>query len=279
MALNFLHSGLRPVPPEPLRRLPGPLHVSVYGRVSGYFRACCRRGSKIPFCAFLLCGLGLSDYDGAACELHVPALDPHNGRTRLAPHVRDDSGELCRDLLVPHAPGGPDCLRPCRPLNAEAIVLSGEANWDIGPYLDPGMLLAYREPAVLEASGDLKGPSPSFGREDRAEVFRLMKVWDAKALLLLRPGVLPDIRCSRVFGSFKSASSGRSATGGDLTVWSLGWTGCRTCCLRASCSQRSTPRGSLTSSEGARPTARTFTPSAWSPGSVPSAMPSSHLLF
>ena len=31
-----------------------------------------------------------------------------------------------------------------------------------------------------------------------------MKVWDAKALLLLRPGVLPDIRCSRVFGSFKS---------------------------------------------------------------------------
>ena len=66
------------------------------------------------------------------------------------------------------------------------------------------MLLAYREPAVLEASGGLKGPSPSFGREDRAEVFRLMKVWDAKALLLLRPGVLPDIRCSRVFGSFKS---------------------------------------------------------------------------
>ena len=27
MALNFLHSGL--MPPEPLRRLPGPLHVSV----------------------------------------------------------------------------------------------------------------------------------------------------------------------------------------------------------------------------------------------------------
>ena len=70
--------------------------------------------------------------------------------------------------------------------------------------LDPGMLLAYREPAVLEASAGLKGPSPSFGREDRAEVFRLMKVWDAKAPLLLWPGVLPDIRCSRVFGSFKS---------------------------------------------------------------------------
>ena len=120
----------------------------------------------------LSCGLGLSDYDGAACELPAPALDPHNGRTRLAPHVRDASREMRRDLLVPHAPGGPDCLRPYRPLNAEAIVLSGEAN--------------------------------SFGREDRAEVFRLMKVWDAKAPLLLWPGVLPDIRCSRVFGSFKS---------------------------------------------------------------------------
>ena len=228
----------------------------------------------------LSCGLGLSDYDGAACELPAPALDPHNGRTRLAPHVRDASREMRRDLLVPHAPGGPDCLRPYRPLNAEAIVLSGEANWDIGPYLDPGMLLAYREPAVLEASAGLKGPSPSFGREDRAEVFRLMKVWDAKAPLLLWPGVLPDIRCSRVFGSFKSPGKFRQIGDrrGPNSLESR-LDGCRTCCLRASCSQRSTSRGLLTSSEGARPTARTSTPSAWSPGSVPSAMPSSHPLF
>ncbi|CAE7344333.1 unnamed protein product, partial [Symbiodinium microadriaticum] len=106
--------------------------------------------------------------------------------------------------LVPHSPDGPECLRPYRPLQADAIVLHGEANWDISPYLAPGMLLAYRDPVLLETFPGTGGPTPVFQHEDPSEVLRLLKVWDAKHLLTLRPGVLPDVRCARVFGAYKS---------------------------------------------------------------------------
>ena len=202
LALNFVHAGLKPVPLDLLRRSPNSLHVSVYRRVSGYLRACCRRGVSMPFCAgrrgthlaarfgeltdFLLaCGVGPDAYDGAVHEA------------------------VLRRPLVPHAPGGPDCLRPYRPLEADGIVLHGEANWDISPYLPPGMLLAYRDPLVLETFPGTGGPSPSFQHEDPGEVLKLMKVWDSKGLLSLRPGGLSDIRCSRVFGAYKGPSKFR----------------------------------------------------------------------
>ncbi|CAE7257929.1 TRO [Symbiodinium sp. CCMP2592] len=197
MALNFVHSGFRPVPLSALRRPPNLHHISVFRRVSGYLRACCRRGISIPYCAgrrgshlaarlgelsdFLLaCGVGLDSYD-------VPA-----------------PAAFADKPLVPHAPGGPDCLRPYRPLEADTIVLHGEADWDISPFLSPGMLLAFRDPLVLETFPGSCGPAPSFKHENPEEVFKLMKVWDAKGLLTLRPGIIPDIRCSRVFGSFQS---------------------------------------------------------------------------
>ena len=196
LALNFVHAGFKPVPLDLLRRSPNSLHISVYRRVSGYLRACCRRGVSMPFCAgrrgthlaarfgeltdFLLaCGVGPDAYDGAVHEA------------------------VLKRPLVPHAPGGPECLRPYRPLEADGIVLHGEANWDISPYLPPGMLLAYRDPLVLETFPGSGGPSPSFQHEDPGEVLKLMKVWDSKGLLSLRPGGLPDIRCSRVFGAYK----------------------------------------------------------------------------
>ncbi|CAE7900962.1 unnamed protein product [Symbiodinium microadriaticum] len=133
----------------------------------------------------LACGVGPDAYDGAVHEA------------------------VLRRPLVPHAPGGPDCLRPYRPLEADGIVLHGEANWDISPYLPPGMLLAYRDPLVLETFPGTGGPSPSFQHEDPGEVLKLMKVWDSKGLLSLRPGGLSDIRCSRVFGAYKGPSKFR----------------------------------------------------------------------
>ena len=197
MALNFVHAGFRPVPLDALRRPPNSLHLGVYRRVCGYLRASCRRGVSIPFCAgrrgthlvarfrelseFLLsCGIGPEAYGSAPPE------------------------PLKERPLVPHSPDGPECLRPYRPLQADAIVLHGEANWDISPYLAPGMLLAYRDPVLLETFPGTGGPTPVFQHEDPSEVLRLLKVWDAKHLLTLRPGVLPDVRCARVFGAYKS---------------------------------------------------------------------------
>ncbi|CAE7213749.1 unnamed protein product, partial [Symbiodinium necroappetens] len=165
----------RPVPLDVLRRSPNSLRISVYRRGT---HLAARFGELTDF--LLACGVGPDAYDGATQEV------------------------VSRGPLVPHAPGGPDCLRPYRLFEADGIVLHGEANWDISPYLPPGMLLAYRDPLVLETFPGTGGPAPSFQHEDPGEVLKLMNVWDSKGLLTLRPGGLPDIRCSRVFGSFKS---------------------------------------------------------------------------
>ena len=105
---------------------------------------------------------------------------------------------------VPHSDGGPDCLRPYRPLDADGIVLHGSGNWDPSPYLGPGMRLAYLEPRLLETFPGTGAPAPSFDQEDPAETMKLFRVWDARSLLKLRPGPLPDRRCTRVFGAFKA---------------------------------------------------------------------------
>ncbi|CAE7546574.1 unnamed protein product [Symbiodinium sp. CCMP2592] len=191
MGLNFVHSGGHHVPPHVLRRPPAPVHLRVFRRLSGFLRACCRRGAVVPFCAgrrgahlvarqnelidFLAAaGLGASSYDGLGASL---------GR-------------------VPHSPLGPESLRPFQALQADSMVLHGEANWDIGPYLDPSMLMAFKDPLVLEFAGT-GGPKPSFARESPAELMKLMLVWDAKSLLSLRPGPVDPSWCSRIFGSFK----------------------------------------------------------------------------
>ena len=76
-----------------------------------------------------------------------------------------------------------------------------------------------------------------------------MKVWDAKTHSCYGPGNFRQIDDRRRPNSLEA---GRGAHQSFIL----------------------TPRGSLTSSEGARPTARTFISSAWSPGSVSSAIPS-----
>ena len=196
MALNFVHAGCRHVPTDVLRRPPGPLHKSVFKRLGGFLRACCRQGGSISFCAgrrgahlvarqnelidFLAAsGFGAGSYEGP-------------GPTRDA------------NPRVPHSDAGPDSLRPYQALRADTVVLHGEANWDISPYLGPDMLLAFKEPAVLETFGGTGGPSPSFEQEDPEELLKLMLVWDSKSLLRLRPGPVDRKRCSRVFGSCKS---------------------------------------------------------------------------
>ncbi|CAE7220919.1 unnamed protein product [Symbiodinium natans] len=68
--------------------------------------------------------------------------------------------------------------------------------------------MAYREPSVLAFSGT-NGPHPTFYKEDPEQALRLFKVWDAKSLLLLRPGPLPDDRLTRVFGAWKSPGQDR----------------------------------------------------------------------
>ncbi|CAE7398354.1 folD [Symbiodinium sp. CCMP2592] len=112
-------------------------------------------------------------------------------------------GPLSASAFVPHSTDGPEILRPFQPLRADTVVLHGRANWHMENHLPTDMLLAAREPAVLRTFAGTQGPAPSFERESREELHKLMLVWDAKSLLRLCPGPLEDRLCSRVFGSFK----------------------------------------------------------------------------
>ena len=137
----------------------------------------------------------------------VPALllDLPESSAMLLSHGAYLSTEGSRlHVPVPHADGGPDCLRPYRPLDADGIVLHGSGNWDPSPFLGPGMRLAYLEPRLLETFPGTGAPAPSFDQEDPLQTMKLFRVWDARSLLTLRPGPLPDRRCTRVFGAYKA---------------------------------------------------------------------------
>ena len=201
MALNFLHAGFRPPPLDSLRRPPGAPHVAVYKRLVGFLRASCRLGGSIPLCAgrrgtHLVARLG---------ELHSFLTTAGLSDDAYLPH----SAAGAAGAKVPHRTDGPDCLRPYRPLDAEGIVLHGSGNWDPTPYLPTSMRLAYLEPAILETCGGTGAPAPSFDQESPDMLLRLLKIWDARSLLQLKPGPLPDRRCTRVFGSFKSTGKFR----------------------------------------------------------------------
>ena len=264
MGLNFVHAGCRHVPLDALRRPPSQLHVSVYKRLGGFLRACRRQGATVPFCA---------GRRGAHLVARQNELLSFLAASGLGASGSDSLGVAAGSCpRVPHSDSGPDCLRPYQPLRAETIVLHGEANWDIAPYLGPGMLLAFKEPAVLETFGGTGGPAPTFEQEDPEELHKLMLVWDSKSLLHLRPR--PVDRSSRVFGSFKSPESfAKSATAGGKTPTRLSLKVFRTSCPKASFSQGSGSRATATSSWGARRTGRTSTLSAVSLASAASATP------
>ncbi|OLP93386.1 hypothetical protein AK812_SmicGene24713 [Symbiodinium microadriaticum] len=201
MALNFLHAGFRPPPLDSLRRPPGAPHVAVFKRLVGFLRASCRLGGSIPFCAgrrgtHLVARLG---------ELHSFLTTAGLSDDAYLPH----SAAGAAGAKVPHRTDGPDCLRPYRPLDAEGIVLHGSGNWDPTPYLPTSMRLAYLEPSILETFKGAGAPAPSFDQESPDMLLRLLKIWDARSLLQLKPGPLPDRRCTRVFGSFKSTGKFR----------------------------------------------------------------------
>ena len=173
MALNFIHAGFRPVPAEALRRPPSDLHVSVFKRVAGYLKASCRLGGATPFCAgrrgtHLVARLGelLSFLSSVGLE-HGAYLSAEGSRLHSP---------------VPHSDGGPDCLRPYRPLDADGIVLHGT-----------GILV----PFWVRACG-----SPTSSRD----CWRL-----CRGLALLHPASpstdhepFPCLGCTRVFGAFKA---------------------------------------------------------------------------
>ena len=187
LGLNFLHSGGKIVPTEPLRRPPSAAQCSALGRLRELVRACAR--------------LGGSELQSGRRGLQLAARHAEVSSFVSALGLQDDA-YLARPACpssVPHLPGGPEELRPYRDLVADRIALSGTGAWDIASHLDPELVLPFLEPKTLQTFVPSPGPGPSFSRDSSSEVLSLCRKWDDLGLLHLvqhprRDTSLPDLR-------------------------------------------------------------------------------------
>ena len=162
---------------------------------------------------------------GAASEINIPAASRRSAQlvARLSEISEQFTslGPSC-DPYGPAFPGAKpsaearfEALNPYKDLSASRLVLSGEANWDPSDFLDDSLYLAYREPqSLLRRSIPLqaRGEVPDLGREDRAQVLALAKLWDSKGLLVLSPHPPPEDRpweAVRIFNAAKNSSTDR----------------------------------------------------------------------
>ncbi|OLP96072.1 hypothetical protein AK812_SmicGene21737 [Symbiodinium microadriaticum] len=135
--------------------------------------------------------------------LHSAGLSPGSYDTGAVPEI---------GARVSHDTSGPEALQPYGPIVAERVVLHGKGQWDLARHLEPDLCMAFVEPEVLRFPGT-GAPCASFAAEDKGELLRLCRIWDASGLLSLAPGPLPDRALTRIFGAFKS--SGRQRQIGD----------------------------------------------------------------
>ncbi len=146
MALNYWHAGGNFGDLELLRRRPNDLHRCLYGRLVSIIRSeglastfsMVRSGRRFPN---LVARLGeLSD------ELtRVGSGDPYKKAFSGVDISLDEESK--------------EALRPFRDLDADRLALHGTGEWDATPYLSDYLVMAYREPLVLQAALP-PGPRP-----------------------------------------------------------------------------------------------------------------------
>ncbi|CAE7829539.1 unnamed protein product, partial [Symbiodinium necroappetens] len=110
--------------------------------------------------------------------------------------------------FVPHATGGPEALNPYRNILADQVVLHGRGSWNLAAHLGPDLYLPYVEPDCFRFPGT-GGPCATFQGESKAELFKMVLLWDARGLLGLTAGPLPDRLLTRVFGAYKAPGKQR----------------------------------------------------------------------
>ena len=202
MALNYLHfrQPLKCLPN--MQRRPSALHLLVYARLSMLSRAggpvhevsvmgCGRKSFQLSARRFeellgALQGLGLSSNSPYQCGREGTEVEMRNNREELIPY---------------------------RPLCAERLKLTGQANWDPTPFLSDLFYMPFVEPRVNEF--DILAPShlrPDLSGVDKKEVEELCRVWDSRGLLEILPeelGCRDSRRMAKVFNNFKNALTDR----------------------------------------------------------------------
>ncbi|CAE7462864.1 unnamed protein product, partial [Symbiodinium necroappetens] len=198
MCLNFMHAGCKPVPLRSLQRPLTPLQTKVYARIQGLVRACARQAGAVPTCAGRK-GLQLAArLSEVVVFLRDQGFEAGGYPSASEPPVG----------FVPHAPEGPDALRPYRDILADQVVLHGRGSWDLSAHLGPELYLPYVEPDCFRFAGT-GGPCATFLGENKREILKLARIWDAAGLLSLTAGPLPDRLLTRVFRAYKAPGKQR----------------------------------------------------------------------
>ena len=201
LALNYLHfrQPLKCLPN--MQRRPSALHLLVYARLSMLSRA----GGPVHEVSILGCGrksfqlsARFEELLGALQSLGLDSSSPYQfGKEGTEVEVKNN-----REELIPY-----------RPLCAERLKLTGQANWDPTPFLSDLFYMPFVEPRVNEF--DILAPShlrPDLSGVDKKEVEALCRVWDARGLLEILPeelGCRDSRRMAKVFNNYKSASADR----------------------------------------------------------------------
>ena len=190
MALNFWHFGGHVCDLELLRMEPSRQHLSLFQRLRFLIKSdwpaevpnLPKAGRKFPQLTARLSEL--SD-----CLTFLgPSSNPYE--------------KIFNGVDVPLAE-----LSPYRDLDPSRLWIKGTGLWDATEFLDDGLAMVYREPAVIRFSPE---PSvvPSF-RDSQQTIGELARLWDSNGLLFLHD--LPVGRSShvRVFNTLKSVSQDR----------------------------------------------------------------------
>ncbi|CAE7778977.1 unnamed protein product [Symbiodinium sp. CCMP2592] len=172
MALNFMHSNLRPIPAHVLQKPPSPCQSNVFVRLELLIRACSRATDSldcVPVCA---------GRRGAHLVARLSELSAHIARLGLQGSPYPKLGH------VGHRDDGPPSLRPYRDSDASRILIKGTGSWDLSRHLlfDPELFLPFRDPLVLTGIPENDLPYPDAAATAKETILPLVRLWDHKGL-------------------------------------------------------------------------------------------------
>ena len=202
LALNFRWSGNRFIDLSLLRRPPSASQKQIIKCVVDSMQV---DGPKIPF-DVSLAGRRSPQLIARLSELSEALT---SAGVRGSPYIRTFEG--CFSVVPVDNSVMPE-LEPYRSLDHQRLRVIGEGHFDPLPYLDDDLCMAYRNPDGLLHHGIPDEKDIPCILDPVSEVVGLLRLWDARGLLLLHehdvPGLYPH-ECVRVFNCYKSPECDR----------------------------------------------------------------------
>ena len=194
MALNFWHSGGCFEDESLLRREPNSLHRCLYGRLVSVIRS---DGLSSSF-VIKKTGRKLPNLIARLSELSE--LLTSQGSSN--PYEKTYAG--VEKTLDEEDTAG---LTPYKDLDPSRLLLHGRGHWDVSNFLSDYMVMAYKEPKLLEAS--LAAGTRPVIRDSVDKVVDLARLWDENDLLYVHDGAVHPDAFVKVFNCHKNLQHDR----------------------------------------------------------------------